>query len=298
MITATGVSLEQLNAASAHDFVAALGGVYERSPWVAAAVASQRPFATLASLNAAMVAAVRAVSPEHRRALIELHPDLAGGALRSGNLTAESKSEQGGAGLDALSESDDALFQRLRDAYRQKFHMPFIICVRRHTRDSILRQCERRLQSSLEAEFDAALVEIFRIAALRLSDRVKATDELPVTGRLSTHVLDNYDGCPAQGMPLTLSEFSDDGARRMVIETVTNCEGRTDALLIGGRPIPIGHYELRFDVGHYYARRKIPTADPPFLQSVPIEFSVAEPEGHYHVPLLVTPWSFSSYRGS
>jgi 2-oxo-4-hydroxy-4-carboxy-5-ureidoimidazoline decarboxylase len=296
MITATGVSLEQLNAASAHDFVAALGGVYERSPWVAAAVAGQRPFAMLASLNAAMVAAVRAASPEQRRALIELHPDLA--ALRIGNLTAESKSEQGGAGLDALSESDYARFQRLRDAYRQKFGMPFIICVRRHTRGSILRQYEQRLQSSVEAEFDAALAEIFRIAALRLSDRVKATDELPVTGCLSTHVLDNYDGCPARGMPLTLSEFSDDGARRMVIETVTNHEGRTDALLIGGRPIPIGHYELRFDVGYYYARRKIPTADPPFLQSVPIEFSVAEPETHYHIPLLVTPWSFSTYRGS
>jgi 2-oxo-4-hydroxy-4-carboxy-5-ureidoimidazoline decarboxylase len=297
MITATGVSLEHLNAASAHDFVAALGGVYERSPWVAAAVAGQRPFATLASLSAAMAAAVRAAPPEQRRALIELHPDLAGRALRSGNLTAESKSEQGGAGLDTLSQSDYARFQQLRDAYRQKFRMPFIICVRRHTRDSILRQYERRLQSSFEAEFDAALAEIFRIAALRLSDRVKAADELPVTGCLSTHVLDNYEGCPAQGMPLTFSEFSDDGTRRVVIETVTNRDGRTDAL-IAGRPIPIGHYELRFDVGCYYARRKIPTADPPFLQSVPIEFSVAEPETHYHIPLLVTPWSFSTYRGS
>jgi 2-oxo-4-hydroxy-4-carboxy-5-ureidoimidazoline decarboxylase len=298
MITATGVSLEQLNAASVHDFVAALGGVYERSPWVAAAVAGQRPFATLAALNAAMVAVVRTASPEQRRALIELHPDLSGRALCSGNLTAESKSEQGGAGLDALSESDYVRFQRLCDAYRQKFCMPFIICVRRHTRDSILRQCERRVQSSLEAEVDTALAEIFRIAALRLSDRVKAADELPVTGCLSTHVLDNYDGCPAQGMPLTLSHFSDAGTRRVVIETVTNRDGRTDPLLITGRPIPIGHYELRFDVGHYYARRKIPTADPPFLQSVPIEFSVAEPEAHYHIPLLVTPWSFSTYRGS
>jgi 2-oxo-4-hydroxy-4-carboxy-5-ureidoimidazoline decarboxylase len=295
MITATGVSLEQLNAASADDFVAALGGVYERSPWVAAAVAGQRPFATLASLNAAMVAAVRTASPEQRRALIELHPDLAGKALR--NLTAESKSEQGGAGLDALSERDYARFQRLGDAYRQKFRMPFIICVRRHTRDSILRQYHRRLHSSFDAEFDAALAEILRIAALRLRDRVKATDELPVIGCLSTHVLDNYDGCPAQGMPLRLSELGDDGARRAIIETVTNHDGRTDSPLIAGRPIPIGCYELRFDVGQYYARRKIPTADPAFLQSVPVEFSVAEPETHYHIPLLVTPWSFSTYRG-
>jgi 2-oxo-4-hydroxy-4-carboxy-5-ureidoimidazoline decarboxylase len=131
---------------------------------------------------------------------------------------------------------------------------------------------------------------------LRLSDRVKASDELPVTGCLSTHVLDNYDGRPAQGMPLTLAELSDDGTRRVVIETMTNRDGRTDSLLIADRPIPIGRYELRFDVRHYYGRRKIPTADPAFLQSVPIEFSVAEPEAHYHVPLLVTPWSFSTYQ--
>jgi 2-oxo-4-hydroxy-4-carboxy-5-ureidoimidazoline decarboxylase len=62
--------------------------------------------------------------------------------------------------------------------------------------------------------------------------------------------------------------------------------------------VPIGRYELRFDVGAYYALRNTPTADPPFLQSVPVEFSVADPEGHYHVPLLMTPWSFATYRGS
>jgi 2-oxo-4-hydroxy-4-carboxy-5-ureidoimidazoline decarboxylase len=298
MTTATGVSLEQLNAADADEFVATLAGIYERSPWVAAAAAGQRPFATLASLSDAMVAAVRAAPPEQRQALIEQHPDLAGKAVRSGKVTAESKLEQGGAGLDQLSDAEYALFQRLSEAYHQKFRMPFIICVRRHTKDSIIRQCRLRLQNSSDAEFEAALVEILRISALRLSDRVKATDELPVTGCLSTHVLDNYDGCPAQGVPLTLSELSDDGTRRVVIETMTNRDGRTDSLLIADRPIPIGRYELRFDVRHYYGRRKIPTADPAFLQSVPIEFSVAEPEAHYHVPLLVTPWSFSTYRGS
>jgi 2-oxo-4-hydroxy-4-carboxy-5-ureidoimidazoline decarboxylase len=298
MITAIEVSLEQLNAAAADEFVATLAGIYERSPWVAAAAAGQRPFATLASLNDAMAAAVRAAPPEHRQALIEHHPDLAGKAVRSGNVTTESKLEQGGAGLDQLSDAEYALFQRLSEAYRQKFRMPFIICVRRHTKDSIIGQYRRRLQNSSDAEFEAALTEILRIAALRLSDCVKAADELPVTGCLSTHVLDNYDGRPAQGMALTLSELSDDGTRRVLIETVTNHDGRTDSLLIADRPIPIGRYELRFDVGYYYGRRKIPTADPPFLQSVPIEFSVAEPEAHYHVPLLVTPWSFSTYRGS
>jgi 2-oxo-4-hydroxy-4-carboxy-5-ureidoimidazoline decarboxylase len=298
MITAMSVPLEQLNAANMDDFVATLGSVYEHSPWVAAAVAGQRPFASLASLNAAMAAAVRAAPPAQRLALIELHPDLAGKGVRAGDITAESKSEQGGAGLDRLSDTEYALFQQLSEAYRQKFTIPFIVCVRRHTKDSILRQYERRLQNTPEAETETALGEIFRIAALRLSDRVKAPDELPVSGRLSTHVLDNHNGRPARGVALTLSELGNDGARRLIIQTATNPDGRTDSPLIGGRPVPIGRYELRFEIGHYYASRKIPTADPPFLQSVPVEFSVAEPEGHYHVPLLVTPWSFSTYRGS
>jgi 2-oxo-4-hydroxy-4-carboxy-5-ureidoimidazoline decarboxylase len=99
-------------------------------------------------------------------------------------------------------------------------------------------------------------------------------------------------------MALTLCELGDDGSRRLIVSAVTNGDGRTGAPLIGGRPVPVGRYELRFEVGVYYESRNVPAADPPFLQSVPVEFHVAEPEGHYHVPLLVTPWSFSSYRGS
>jgi 2-oxo-4-hydroxy-4-carboxy-5-ureidoimidazoline decarboxylase len=297
-MTPARVPLEQLNAAPADDFIAALAGIYEHSPWVAAAVAGQRPFASLASLDATMAAAVRAAPLAQRMALIALHPDLAGKAARAGEMTAESKSEQGGAGLDRLSEAEYARFHQLNDAYREKFRFPFIVCVRRHTRDSILKQYERRLQNAPEAELETTLVEICRIAALRLNDRVAAADALPVAGRLSTHVLDTHGGHPAAGMALTLCELGDDGGRRLIVSAVTNGGGRTAAPLIGGRPVPVGRYELRFEVGVYYESRNVHTADPPFLQSVPVEFHVAEPEGHYHVPLLVTPWSFSSYRGS
>ena len=68
--------------------------------------------------------------------------------------------------------------------------------------------------------------------------------------------------------------------------------------LIGGRPLPIGRYELRFAIGDHFRSRGIASGDPPFLDIVPLRFSVAEPEGHYHVPLLCTPWSYSTYRGS
>lgn len=298
MITAAKVTLEELNASNTNNFVAALASIFERSPWVAAAVAGQRPFRSLASLNAAMVAAVHAAPAAQKLALIEIHPELAGKAVRVGEVTAESKSEQGEAGLGYLSDTEYALCQRLNAAYREKFQVPFIICVRRHTRGSILRQYERRLQNTPEVELGAALEEIFRIAALRLADRVNAADKLPVSGRLSTHVLDNHGGHPAQGVAIRLSDLDDHGSRRVLVQAVTNANGRTDSPLIGGRPIPIGRYELRFEIGPYYASRRVWTADPPFLQSVPIEFSVAEPEGQYHVPLLVTPWSFATYRGS
>ena len=291
-------TIEQLNAAGADDFVAALAGIYEHSPWVAAAVAGQRPFASLAALHDAMALAVRNAPPAQTLALMERHPDIAGKAARAGDITAESKSEQGGAGLDRLSESEYARFQHLNDTYRTTFAIPFIVCVRRHTKDSILREFERRIKNPREAEYATALGEIVRIAALRLGEQVTAADALPITGRLTTHVLDTHGGGPAQGVALTLSELGRDGERRVIVATVTNRDGRTDAPLIGGRPVPIGHYELRFAIGDYYAARGTPTADPPFLQSVPIEFHVAEPEGHYHVPLLVTPWSFSTYRGS
>jgi 2-oxo-4-hydroxy-4-carboxy-5-ureidoimidazoline decarboxylase len=292
------VSLEQLNSASSDDFVAALATVFEHSPWVAAAVAPGRPFVSLASLYSAMSAAVRSASSAKRLELINCHPDLAGKAARASVLTIESKYEQGSAGLDRLSDTEYDLFQRLNGAYRQKFGIPFIICVRRHTKDSILRQFELRLKHTAEAEHETAINEILRISGLRLDQHVVAPDRLPVSGQLTTHVLNNHDGCPAEGMALTLFELGGDGTRRVITEAVTNHEGRTETPLISARPLPIGRYELRFEVGRYYADHGTPTADPPFLQSVPIEFSVAEPERHYHVPLLVTPWSFATYRGS
>lgn len=294
----TPVSLDSLNAADAEGFVAALGDIYEHAPWVAQAVYRERPFATLAALHEAMTAAVRGAPLDRRMELIRAHPDLAGKAARAGSLTASSQAEQASAGLDRLSDADFARFHRLNDAYREKFAMPFIICVRRHGKDSILRHFERRLQNDTAAETEAALAEISRIAALRLDQRVEAGDRLKVHGRLSTHVLDTRGGTPAAGVTIELFELCADGARTLITRTATNRDGRTDAPLVGARPLPIARYELRFHVGDYFARVSVPQDDPPFLDVVPVAFAVAEPEGHYHVPLLVTPWSYATYRGS
>jgi 2-oxo-4-hydroxy-4-carboxy-5-ureidoimidazoline decarboxylase len=294
----TPVSLDQLNAADKTGFIAALGDIFEHAPWVAEVAHASRPFATLASLHDAMTTAVRSADADRRLALVNGHPDLAGKAARAGAMTADSTAEQSSAGLERLSEDEFARFRRLNEAYRKKFGFPFIVCVRRHTRDSILRQFERRLTHDAATELDAALSEVFRITALRLDQRVSAPDRLNVHGRLSTHVLDTHGGQPAPGVSVELVELSDAEERRLIERAVTNRDGRTDRALIDGRPIPVGRYELRFAVGDYFARRGVPLADPAFLDVVPVRFSVAEPEGHYHVPLLVTPWSYSTYRGS
>ena len=292
------VALADLNAADDAGFMAALGDVYEHAPWVAQAASRQRPFVTLTALHNAMMAAVRAAPADQQVALIKGHPDLAGKAAQTGAMTVDSKAEQASAGLDRLSETEFAQFHRLNNAYREKFGIPFIICARRHSKDSILQQFERRLQNSAAAETDTALGEIFRIAALRLDQRLEAADRLDVHGRLSTHVLDTHSGRPAAGVAIELLELSVSGEPRVIARGMSNRDGRTDAPLIRERPLPIGRYELRFHVGDYFARLKARQDDPPFLDVVPIRFAIAEPEGHYHVPLLVTPWSYSTYRGS
>jgi 2-oxo-4-hydroxy-4-carboxy-5-ureidoimidazoline decarboxylase len=294
----TSISLQSLNSSDAAGVIAALGDIYEHAPWVAQAVHGQRPFATLRALHDAMMAAVHAVPPDQQLTLIKGHPDLAGKAARAGTMTNDSKAEQASVGLDRLSEAEFARFHRLNNAYREKFAIPFIICVRRHSKDSILQQFELRLRNDPAAETQAALREIFRIAALRLDQRVEAADRLDVHGRLSTHVLDTHDGRPAAGVTIELLELSADGTPRVIASATTNRDGRTDDPLIGGRPLPIGRYELRFHIGDYFAHRATLQADPPFLDVVPVRFAIAEPEGHYHVPLLVSPWSYSTYRGS
>ena len=116
-------------------------------------------------------------------------------------------------------------------------------------------------------------------------------------GRLSTHVLDTANGRPAHGVDIELFAI-EGGQRRSVVQTATNADGRTDAPLMIGDAFRTGNYELVFAVGDYFRSLGTATADPPFLDIVPIRFTIAEPDGHYHVPLLVSPWSYSTYRGS
>jgi 2-oxo-4-hydroxy-4-carboxy-5-ureidoimidazoline decarboxylase len=290
-------TLDDLNRMDLAGFEAAIGGTFELAPWVAAAAHSKRPFATVGDLHAAMMEAVHRAPRDAQLAFLRNHPDLAGKAARAGRLTDDSRREQASVGLDALSEEEFARFHRLNDAYKAKFSFPFIVCVRRHTRESILHQFERRLQHDATTEFAAALQEIFYITRLRLAAAVTGEGMPSVTGRLTTHVLDTHMGRPASDLLVELYEYAGEHAHR-IVQARTNADGRTDSPLIAGRPLPVGRYELRFAVGDHYRSRGVYGGDPPFLDIVPLRFSIAEPEGHYHVPLLCTPWSYSTYRGS
>ncbi len=291
------LTLDAINRMSPADFASAVGDAFELAPWVAEGAAARRPFGTVSALHEAMIGVLRAAPRERQAGFLRGHPDLAGKAARAGAITDDSRREQASVGLDSLSEEEFARFHRLNDAYKAKFGFPFIVCVRRHTRDSILAQFERRLGNDQATEFAAALREVFFITRLRIAGKVTGEGMPAVDGRLSTHVLDTHAGRPAVGVAIELFEFAGEKAH-YIQSAITNGDGRTDRPLIGGRPLPIGRYELRFAIGNHFRSRGIASGDPPFLDIVPLRFSIAEPEGHYHVPLLCTPWSYSTYRGS
>src|SRR5262249_13704631 len=148
------------------------------------------PFPTVASLHAAMLEAVSHAPPDKQLSFIKGHPELGGKIARAGQITATSKAEQGSLGLDQLSDEEFKRFEVLNAAYRERFDFPFIICVRRHTRDSILNQFARRVSNRLEEERQAALREIGLITSLRLVSIVDGPGAPKTYGRLSTHVLD------------------------------------------------------------------------------------------------------------
>jgi 5-hydroxyisourate hydrolase len=116
-------------------------------------------------------------------------------------------------------------------------------------------------------------------------------------GRLSTHVLDTTSGKPAAGVRIELFGLEGE-ARRPIAQAATNADGRTDQPLLAGDAFGAGAYELVFHVGEYFRARGASLPSPAFLDTVPIRFGIAEPDGHYHVPLLVSPFAYSTYRGS
>jgi len=116
-------------------------------------------------------------------------------------------------------------------------------------------------------------------------------------GTLTTHVLDTAHGCPAAGMRVTLLRMEAGGAQELK-SVVLDSDGRAGAPLLAAAEFRAGRYRLVFAVAAYFVARGTQLAEPPFLDEVPVDFALAAAGGHYHVPLLVSPWSYSTYRGS
>jgi 2-oxo-4-hydroxy-4-carboxy-5-ureidoimidazoline decarboxylase len=170
--TGLPITIAQLNLLDRESFTALLGHLFEATPSIAETTWDARPFASRDALHMALVATMWSLAPEQQRALIEAHPDLAGRAAIAGDLTPESAREQASARLDQLTPDEYARFHSLNSAYRERFGFPFIICVREHTRASILENFERRISHERADEIATALTEIGKIAGLRLRDAV------------------------------------------------------------------------------------------------------------------------------
>lgn len=166
------MKLDELNTSSTEDFIEALGGIFEHSPWVAERVAQMRPFASIGQLHAAMTGAVDKAGQIAQLGLIRAHPDLAGKAARQGRLTSSSTSEQKGAGLDRLTDEEFEEFHGLNNAYQSRFGFPFILAVRGHDKHSIMAAFRKRLENNSGEEVLEALRQIAQIARFRLDDLV------------------------------------------------------------------------------------------------------------------------------
>lgn len=230
------VALAALNAMPPQGFAAALEGILEHAPWVAARAAPARPFTTVAALHAGLMAVLRGLDEAERVRFLNLHPELSAGALPSG-LTAASREEQGGAGLAA---DDAGELARLNAAYRVRHGIPFMICLRRHTAADVLRSFRARLGRPVAEERARAMEEVGHVSRLRLAARVEAPDAEPPRGTIRLCAL-NEAATPVAGLRLALRV---EGAAAG--EWTTDAAGEAGPVLAGEAP-KIGRYAILAD---------------------------------------------------
>jgi len=166
------VSLQHVNQLDQASFITLCGGFFEHSPWIAEQAWQRRPFRSLDHLHQAMCGIVASSPRDQQLALIRAHPDLVGRLAREGRLTASSTAEQAAAGLNQLSALEAEAFDRYNAEYQSRFGFPFVICARQNKKEAILAAFPIRLQNDRDQEISTALLEIYKIAGLRLMDAV------------------------------------------------------------------------------------------------------------------------------
>jgi 2-oxo-4-hydroxy-4-carboxy-5-ureidoimidazoline decarboxylase len=299
----TKPTVEELLAKPKQEILEFLGGIYEHSKWVAETFHDEfiqenehiSNISNVRELHLAMSSVVTNATTEQKLELLCAHPDLCAKIEKLSTLTKESQVEQSSAGLHTLTDDEKAYFTKMNNEYKKKFGFPFILAARNVTKYTVLSAIEGRLQLSNETEFAGALVQVGKIAWMRLLAALNITGQ---KGFLTCHVLDTANGCPAEGMRIQLHRLAPDEQAGLVKEFTTNSDGRLDGPALKEESFIVGTYEWTFFVGDYFARKNVKTAGVPFLNEVPLRFGIDDPEEHYHVPLLVSPWSYSTYRGS
>jgi allantoate deiminase/N-carbamoyl-L-amino-acid hydrolase len=256
------IRLEELNRLAAQEFVAALDGIFERSPWVAERVAGQRPFATGLDLHEALCAAVARAASTEQLALIRAHPELAGRAAIRGELTQESAREQAGAGLTGCSPEEYERLQTANREYRDRHGFPFILAVKGHTRASIIATLERRVSHATQDEQRVALSEIGRIAAFRLAEKLEEPPGaliLAMAQRLARHseqedaLTCTYLSPAHRATAAQLRDFMLCAGLTVTTDAIGNVigrfEGDSPATLLTG-----SHYDTVINAGKYDGR--------------------------------------------
>ena len=319
----TKIKLNDLLSLNEAEFVAQIGGIYEKSPWIVTefyndnlshllapdiAIATKERITNVRMLFEEIKLHIKKGGVDGKLKLLRSHPDLCLKLDAVPDVTNESREEQGRSGLSTLTSTERIKFHELNNAYKTKFNFPFILAVRNASKYTVLSALEGRVLSatSIEEEITCALHQVDKIAWMRLLTLVDHSDGQDGHGGfLTCHVLDTANGCPAGGMRIELYKLFDndekEGMNKLLLETfITNSDGRLPhGPALKGSAFDIGKYEWLFYVGDYFA--KYPTSrltGTPFLDVVPLRFGLDDPTEHYHVPLLVSPWSYSTYRGS
>lgn len=326
--------IRDVNEMEESTFRETLGWVFEHSPWVMERVWTKRPFAAWKIFWQRVEEAVLAEAGRgDQLTLLRAHPDLAGKL----EMSPASALEQKGAGLDQLEPVEYIRFSAFNQAYMDKFQIPFIMAIRGQSKDSILAAMRLRLAGEPEEEHHRALREVVKIARFRLEDTlenrlmkrlsgetgvpvkakesgepsVPTTERSAASGRITTHVLDLSSGKPAAGVHIELwrlappPEASGLAGGVRIAEAVTGPDGRLQDPLVSGAELVPGSYRLVFHAGDYFARPgagSVGNGDSAnshtVFDRIPVEFTLQDADSHYHIPLLIAPGGYSTYRGS
>lgn len=258
------ISLDRLNTAPVAEFVAALGGIFEHSPWIAERAARSRPFHSRVQLLDAMRAVIAAASEDEQLRLIRAHPELAGRAAIRKELTAESGREQQGAGLDSCTPAEFARLNELNKTYGERFGFPFILAVRGHDPASIIRSFEERIEHSATAERAVALHQIGRIGGFRLADAVTTpagAEIMAMIDKLAEHsespdnLTCSYLSAAHRAVAAQIRDWMLAAGMSVEIDAIGNVVGRLHCGRADARTFLTGsHYDTVIDAGRYDGR--------------------------------------------